>query len=400
MICVIGGGEWQAPLISSIQKKGHQVLCVNLYSDTSGSQLADFFEYADIKNKDQCFNAIKKYKDKIKAVVTDQSDIAVGTVAYISEQLGGLKSIGETTAKRFTDKYLMRVICKELNLPNPSFCLVNNKLEVENFIQTFGLPVVLKPRNSQSSKGISIIKSHDQIESSLCNAMLESHEFDNVLIEQYIGGIEYTVEGYSRNFKNTTIAYSEKSHYEDCKQVAESLTYPGNLSTNERLKLFKTCEMIVDSLGLKFGITHAEFKYHKGEFYLIEVAARGGGTKISSHIVPTISNFNLYDILLDDLLKDNVDDFNYNYTENGIVRLKFLNFLSGKVLDCISVDKIIAHDRIIDFNYNFNIGEDIQSVKDDRSRHAHLIVHYDNEDNLNRNIKTIEDNIVNGIKYE
>ena len=46
---------------------------------------------------------------------------------------------------------------------------------------------------------------------------------------------------------------------------------------------------MVCKMGLPFGLTHAEYKYMNGEFYLIEIGARGGGTKISSDIVPYMS---------------------------------------------------------------------------------------------------------------
>ena len=51
-------------------------------------------------------------------------------------------------------------------------------------------------------------------------------------------------------------------------------------------KLARLNSDMVETMGLPFGITHAEYKYYNGEFYLIEIAARGGGTRISSDIVP------------------------------------------------------------------------------------------------------------------
>ena len=49
-------------------------------------------------------------------------------------------------------------------------------------------------------------------------------------------------------------------------------------------------DSFVMKTNLQFGFTHAEYKCEDGDFYLIEIAARGGGNMIS---LPTL-NFPKY----------------------------------------------------------------------------------------------------------
>ena len=63
-------------------------------------------------------------------------------------------------------------------------------------------------------------------------------------------------------------------------------------------KLRKTNQELVLAMGMPFGLTHAEYKYMDGQYYLIEIAARGGGTKISSNIVPLMSGVDSNEALL------------------------------------------------------------------------------------------------------
>ena len=89
---VIAGGAWQCPIVKSAKKMGHFVICSNLYEDSPAFQFADVGIVADVLDKDKNLEIAREYRPD--AVLTEQSDIAVPTVAYIAEQLG-LKGIGQ-----------------------------------------------------------------------------------------------------------------------------------------------------------------------------------------------------------------------------------------------------------------------------------------------------------------
>lgn len=48
-----------------------------------------------------------------------------------------------------------------------------------------------------------------------------------------------------------------------------------------------------------------EYKYYEGKFYLIEAVIRGGGTKISSLITPTLSGYDSNEFLIKNSLGRN-----------------------------------------------------------------------------------------------
>ena len=66
--------------------------------------------------------------------------------------------------------------------------------------------------------------------------------------------------------------------------------------------LRKVNDEYVNKTGLPFGLTHAEYKYEDGKYYLIEIGARGGGNLIGSHIVPLISGVDNYTYLIEKTL--------------------------------------------------------------------------------------------------
>ena len=158
-IMVIAGGDWQIELIKKAKKMGHYVICSNLYEDSPAFPFADACELANVLDKERNLEIAKKYRPD--AVISDQSDIAVPTVAYLNEQLG-LKGIGTEMADIFTDKSKQRKLCKEFGLPVPDYKLCNSVEDAEEMLNRYG-KIIIKPIDSQSSRGVYTITSMDEL---------------------------------------------------------------------------------------------------------------------------------------------------------------------------------------------------------------------------------------------
>jgi hypothetical protein len=104
-ILILGGGLFQVPLIQKAKSLGLLTVVTDWYPDPPGRQFADQFVQMDIKDLEGNLSVAKRYG--VDAVISDQTDVGIPTVAYVSEQLG-LKGIGLDIAYRFTNKYFMR----------------------------------------------------------------------------------------------------------------------------------------------------------------------------------------------------------------------------------------------------------------------------------------------------
>ena len=56
------------------------------------------------------------------------------------------------------------------------------------------------------------------------------------------------------------------------------------------------------------------------------------------------------------------------------VLLYFFNFKSGKVKGRTPIKKLNEINNIVDFNYNFNLGDNLEGINSDHSRHAYVII--------------------------
>jgi len=387
IVCVIAGGEWQAPIISKIRENGYEVLCINLYSNTKGAKLADYFEQADVTDKEACLLAAKKYD--LKGILTDQSDISVPTVAYIAEKMG-LNGIGIECAALFTNKLLMRHKAKSLGVHCPKFEIAHNSASVKNIVQKMRFPVVIKPIDSQSSRGVIVVKNIGDIDFAIAEAFSFTKVGNPILIEEYIDGQEWTVEGFKQKDKHVSLAISFKQHLPLLPTVASSINYvPINDSQLHR-QLIEQNDYLVNNMGLEFGITHAEYKYSNGNFYLIEVAARGGGANISSHIIPIMSGVDANQMLLDQVMEKEEVRFSRIPTGNFAL-LAFLNFDLGKVVSRTEESMVRGLPFVADFLYHFKIGDVIKKVVDDSSRHAQVLIFAKSQHELDENLHIIKE---------
>ena len=105
--------------------------CTNLYEDSPAFKYADAGLVANVLDKERNLEIAKEYKPD--AVLTEQSDIAVPTVAYVAEKLG-LKGIGIEVADRFTNKYKMREFASKAGVPVPEYKLCRTVDEAAIFL--------------------------------------------------------------------------------------------------------------------------------------------------------------------------------------------------------------------------------------------------------------------------
>ena len=190
-VMVVAGGEWQCPIVKTAKAMGHYVICTNLYEDSPAFQYSDIGEIADVLDKKRNLEIAQKYKPD--AILTDQSDIAVSTVAYVAEKLG-LKGIGVNKANLFSNKFLMRQFCEKNGFPYPKYQLCHTYEEAEIFFKTLQ-KAIIKPLDSQSSRGVYVIRTLDQLRKHFEDTLQFSNTEKAILIEQYIEGKEFTVDG-------------------------------------------------------------------------------------------------------------------------------------------------------------------------------------------------------------
>lgn len=393
-IMIIAGGTWQVPLIKKAKSLGYSVVNSNLYENSPGFEYADFTAVCDVRDKESNLAIAEKYG--VSGVLTDQSDIAVPTVAYVSEKMN-CPTIGSEAAELFTNKFKMREFCEKYETYSLEYKLCRNVEEAITFFEALNQKAIIKPLDSQSSRGVFTIHTVEELKEKFQISQSFSCNSHEVLIERFISGKEFTIDGIMLNGKHHSLAISEKSHFEYNKNIASELLFSYDNDKYDYNQLRQQHNELLEKTGLKFGLTHAEYKCEDGKFILIEMAARGGGTRIASDIVPYMSGIDTYQMLIESAIGMG-DNQLYDFTIQKRIKerwavLKFLDIESaGRAITKIKgVKEIKKQKEVLDFALEFNVGDVIGRAQDDRSRVGYYIACANSRKEIQNVDKTIRE---------
>lgn len=394
-IMVIAGGDWQIELVRKAKKMGFYVVCSNLYEDSPAFPFADACEVADVLDKEKNLQIAKKYQPD--AVISDQSDIAVPTVAYVNEKLN-LRGIGIAKAELFTDKAKMRDFCKQNGILVPDYKLCETQSDAIEMLNKYK-KIIIKPVDSQSSRGVFTIESEEDLAMHIEETISYSNKSNQFLAEQYVEGEEFTVDGIVVDGKHYPLCISIKEMYEKNPNISRMQTYSNQHEKYDYQQLRRVNKHLIETAALPFGLTHSEYKYWNGEYYLIEAGARGGGSNLSAKIVPFISGIDNYEYLINSYLGENVDTEELeklSYPNNKFVIMRFFDFEEGKVKKVYGREVLDECENMIDYQLNVDEGDVLQNPKYGRLRPGHFIIGGDDLNALEQ--QTID--ILNAVRIE
>lgn len=372
-VMLIAGGRWQVDLAKKIKEMGHWVLCTNLYENSPAFRYSDACEIVDIKDKEKNLEIAKKWC--IDAVLSDQSDLAIPTVAYIAEKMK-LPGIGTEIADICTDKSVMRRFCKKNNVMIPDFTTCISVVKAKQMLQKYGR-IVIKPIDSQSARGVFIIDNVEDLERVFPIAMSYSNRRKEILAEEYIGGTEFTIDGLVVNGTHFPLCISYKDMHQKNSSVSMTQTYSYYSNTYDYDKLRRLNKNLVEKIGIPFGLTHTEYRFYNGNYYLLEIAARGGGSNLASKIVPYMSGIDNYSYLIKSALGEKTNDDELktiNPCDEKFAIMQFFDFGSGKIREIKGVNRLKESRFLLDYNINASVGDFIEEPKFGSMRPGHFTI--------------------------
>lgn len=389
-VMVIAGGDWQIELIKKAKSMGHYVICSNLYEDSPAFPYADASEVANVLDKEKNLEIARKYMPD--AVISDQSDIAVPTVAYLNEQLG-LRGIGIEKANLFTDKSLQRQFCKEQGITIPDFRLCATLEDALPMLERYG-KIVIKPIDSQSSRGVYTIENIQQLEEKYCDTISWSNRKKVFLAEEYIDGDEFTIDGLVINGHHYPLCISVKEMYPQNPNISRTQFYSYLSDKHDYNLLRATNKQLVEAIGLPMGLTHSEYKAYGGKFYLVEAGARGGGSNLSGKIVPFMSEIDNYEYLIKEALGQEVNEDavnNKEFSKDRYVVMRFFDFGEGKIKSVEGLDFLRSHPMLLDYQLDIKTGDELKQPAYGRLRPGHFTIGGCGKENVEREAARILD---------
>lgn len=299
-VLVVGGGTGQVPLIEYAQKNGYRAVVISPKGNYPGLQLADKVIYEDIRFPEKIIAHEELQDEDVAAVVTDQLDEAVPTVSFLAKHFN-VPGVDCDVALRFKDKYVMRREAEKIGVAVPKCVRVAELVDLEESIKGLHFPLIIKPLDRASSLGVYEAKDFSELKSHFAES--RSYSSQGVIVEEFVKGREYVVEGFTVGGKTTNLIVGHRDYFNIPGAFIPSATVfrDADSATDDLERRLKEVNVrLVEGFGLNFGLTHAEYIYNEDRdtIYLVEVAARGGGVCISSDLIPAACGVDSVDVYM------------------------------------------------------------------------------------------------------
>lgn len=302
-LLIIGAGIGQVPLLRKAQQRGIHVTVASIPGPYPCFQLADDIIYTDIYDRNAVAGEARRRG--ITAVVSDQNDLMMPTVAYVAEKLG-LPGNTFDTVMTYCDKNSFRELCDRTGVPGPRHARIQTAGDV---VFDAPLPWMVKPADSQSSIGVKKVDTKEQAMTAVREA-LEKSPTHSAIVEEYISGKEIVCEGLISEGRYYPLLLGDRRYFDLPDVMIPSQTlFPSTLSKALQERIVGYEQQLTAATRPAFAIVHSEYLVNEatGDIHIVESALRGGGVYISSDLVPMATGLDVTDFLLDKALGLNPD---------------------------------------------------------------------------------------------
>jgi biotin carboxylase len=306
-VLLVGTSYGAMHMLLRLKKMGYSVsVCGGIESDPC-HQHADESYYVDYSVKESLLELCKE--NIFDYIVPTCNDYSYNSASYVSTKMDkyfGFDNYSVTNILH--EKELFRQFTLENNLPAPRSISKDNP--AVNKFSDLPFPILVKPNDSFSGKGVTQVFSKDKVKTAIDKA--ESFSTDGkVVLEEFVDG---TLHSHSAIIQNGEILIDffvdEFCTVYPYQVNCSSLSY--KLSSEIKIRVSASILKIIKKLSLKDGLLHTQFIAKDNVFWLIETMRRCPGD-LYSELISKSTGFDYLDCYLKPFLnKKNPKKFNKN----------------------------------------------------------------------------------------
>lgn len=386
-VLIFGVGPLQQSIINRAKKMGLYTVGIDPCVDATCKDCVDAFEVVPGQDYEGHCAVVEKYG--IDAIVTAATDKPLVMMARIAEKYG-FPFYSVETAQWSTDKFQMKKRFELGGVPHAQGRLISKVEEAEGLV----FPVIVKPRDNSGSRGVKLCRNQVELKTSIDEA-LENSKLDSVLVEEFIEGPEYSIEGLHHDGKSEVIQFTEKKTTEFPYNVELGHIQPANISDDNKQKIREIVAKIGKALQFVNCPSHTELKINERGIFVIETSPRLGGDYITSTLTPLSTGVTLEDELLKISLGETINPAPKAVQYSGV---RFFSFEEGSVIKHVPKSEFVkTWPHVVDFSFNLKEGEKVNRITSSLNRYGHLTLTAGNreaiEEAFDKYEKVIKENV-------
>lgn len=379
---ILAGGNDQCALIEELRRYFNgdvEIILVDMNKKAKAVSYADKFLNISTMDKAAVLNAAKI--NKIDYILTACGDQPLSTMAYVSAQLEIPSYLNEKEVRDLTNKRYMKQKMVANGIPTANFIYINKDWD-ENLPQ-FKFPLVVKPVDSNGSKGVKKVLNTKELDNCLQEAFHYSVSGD-VIIEEFKTGEELSCDFYVENgiVKILSITASKK-----IKENANSFTivqsyYPAPVAYSEN-RVLEIAQKIADAWCLRDTPLLVQMIVNGDEYNVLEFSARmGGGSKY--HLINVLSGVNIMKVYVEMIMGKKPHVVPKKQWNNAI--MSYVYCWTGEYVSLKGFDELKENGDIFSY-FTYRVAPStIEKSETSSDRVAGFLVVGDSEDEVQRKL--------------
>jgi phosphoribosylglycinamide synthetase, ATP-grasp (A) domain len=371
-LMILGASILQLPAINKAKMMGLDVIAVDMNPNAEGFKVSGIKkEIISTTDIPEVIRIAKKYN--IDGIMTLASDMPMRTVAAVVKEMN-LIGIDNDTAIKATDKYKMRTALMKMNVPIPEFIKVNSKEEfycAVDKIRNSGKECIIKPVDNSGSRGIWLLNNYkkDMLDKAY-EYSIQYSKNGELMIEEYMNGVEVSVETLSLNNECNIIQITDKLTTGAPYFVEMGHSQPSFLSKEIQEEICKVAIAANKAIGINIGPSHTEIKVTEDGPKVVELGARLGGDNISTYLTQFSTGVDMVECCINIALGLPIN-IERNWDKGAAIR--YFESDTGRIKSVKGLDFANNIPEVKELKMVFNVGDYVRPVRSSTDRVGFVI---------------------------
>lgn len=396
-LIAVTAGRWQAKPIAEAKALGLKIIAIDSDHKAAGFAFADIKIVAGLNEVEKVIDTIASHfrtanisETKICGVLSICSDAGMLLAGKLREHYAIVTGPDFTVSNKLVNKKLQRQAWKNDGIDKISWHIVSSIESAKLAAQQLSLPFIIKPVDSAGSRGVFKVECESTSIDELIEQALAFSPTNEAIIESFMDGKEYTVEGFVHDGQCHVLAITEKDKIPSANNLVAYKLQTAQLPMLIERKIESLVKASVVSLDYQSGPVHAEvIVMNNSEVGMVELAGRGGGFMVFEAFVQAQSSFDIVKNTIKQAVGLPVE--NVDKTKEHTI-LRFFPNKRGKVTHILGFDNADAIEGVQAGAF-VSIGEQLALPKSDGDRMGYYLCHAESVEAANKLAQQAESHI-------
>jgi formate-dependent phosphoribosylglycinamide formyltransferase (GAR transformylase) len=265
-VLLVGSSFNVMPLMKVLKNTNAEIVVCGAYKNDPLHQYSDDSIYADYSIKEELLNVVQN--NHFDAIIPTCNDYSYISCSWVASQIGFSGFEPYEITKTIHEKDDFRKFCNLNNIKSPQMFSDESLITENNF------PLIIKPIDSFSGKGISIAQTSKELDTAIEKAKRASRT-NNIIIEEFKQGTLHAITVFIEN-GNAKLNFVTDEFCSVYPYQVNS-TCMSFLPEDMKENVFQEIEKIIRLLNLESGLMHVQFLVDGHDFWIIECTRRAPG---------------------------------------------------------------------------------------------------------------------------